>query len=68
MIILINREKRLQGQSLKHSALATAGMFLVALAVVVSENRWLGYSLIGLGVLLSVIDLFRNLKKSNPNS
>jgi hypothetical protein len=37
-------------------------MLLVVLAIAAGENRWLGYSLIGFGVLLAVVDLIRNPK------
>jgi len=35
---------------------------MVVPAIVIGENRWVGYSLMGLGVLLAVVDLFKNPK------
>jgi hypothetical protein len=39
-------------------------MTLVVLGIIFGDDRWIGYSLIGFGVLLSVIDGLRNLRKS----
>lgn len=66
VIVFINREKTKQGLphgNRRPSPLATTGMLLVILAIIMNE-RWLSYSLIGLGVTLSVIDLARNLKRT----
>ena len=46
-----------------HSRLAMLGMTLVILGIIFSGNDGLlGYSFIGAGVLLSVMDIFRNLQ------
>lgn len=66
ILVLINREKIKQGFSRGNnlpSPLALIGMFLIPLAIIVDE-RAVSYSLIGLGVTLSVIDLMRTLKKT----
>ncbi len=60
IFVLKSRQKPIQSR--KPSPLALIGMLLVVLAIVAGENRWVGYSLIGLGVLLAVLDLFRNPK------
>jgi len=36
--------------------------FIIA-GIVFGQNRLLGYSLMGIGILLSIIDIFSNLKK-----
>lgn len=46
----------------KPSSLALLGMLLVVMSVVIGENRWVGYSLMGTGVALVVLDLFLNRK------
>jgi O-antigen ligase len=61
VLLLISREKGKQLR--KPSNLATLGMTLVVLGIIFGDNRWTGYSLIGFGVLFSVIDMIRNLKK-----
>jgi hypothetical protein len=60
--ITLLRSKQKGVQNHKPSNLALMGMLLVVLAIFVSDNRWLGYALIGLGVLLAVVDIFRNQK------
>jgi hypothetical protein len=48
----------------KHpSKLAMVALLLVISGIVFGENRLLGYSLIGAGVLLSILDILRNLKR-----
>ena len=45
------------------SKLATLGMTLVVLGIIFGvSDRLIGYSFIGAGVLLSVIDIIKNLK------
>ena len=39
------------------------GMSLVVLGIIFGDDRLIGYSFIGAGVLLSVIDIIKNLKK-----
>ena len=51
-----NREK-------PHSRLAKLGMLLVILGIIfTSEGRLISYSFMGAGVLLSVIDIIRDIK------
>jgi hypothetical protein len=61
-LIIFLRSKQKPTQPRKPSTLALIGMLFVVLAIVAGENRWLGYSLIGFGVLLAVVDLIRNPK------
>ncbi len=61
VLLLISREKgRLRR---KPSNLAMLGMTLVILGIIFGEQRWIGYSFIGLGMLLSVIDIVKDLKE-----
>ena len=63
VLLLIAREKRTQLRKL--SNLAMLGMTLVVLGIIFgNDDRILGYSFIGAGVLLSVIDIIRNPNKS----
>ncbi len=45
------------------SNLAVLGMSLVVLGIIFGDSRTIGYSFIGVGVLLSVIDAVRNRKQ-----
>ena len=45
------------------SKLATLGMTLVVLGIIFSYDRLISYGFMGAGVLLSVIDIIKNLKK-----
>ena len=47
----------------KPSNLAILGMSLVVLGIIFGDNRIVGYSFIGVGVLLSVVDIIRNRKQ-----
>ena len=47
----------------KSSKLATFAMILVILGIIFGDNRLIGYGFIGVGVILSVIDIIKNLKK-----
>jgi hypothetical protein len=47
----------------KPSNLAVLGMSLVVLGIIFGDSRIVGYSFIGVGVLLSVIDAVRNSKE-----
>ena len=60
VMLLKSRQKSLQKRN--PSPFAMIGLLLVVLAIVIGENPWVGYSLIGLGVLLASVDLFRNPK------
>jgi len=42
--------------------IAFIAFFLVILGIVLGNNEWLGYSLIGAGVILAIIDIIRSLK------
>jgi len=47
----------------KPSNLAALGMSSVVLGIIFGDSRILGYSFIGVGVLLSLIDAIRNRKQ-----
>jgi lysylphosphatidylglycerol synthetase-like protein (DUF2156 family) len=56
VLLLIARGRQYQ----QPSNLAILGISLVVLGIIFSDDRRIGYSLIGVGVLLSVIDAIRN--------
>ncbi len=47
----------------KPSNLATLGISLVVLGIIFSEEPVVGYSFIGIGVLLSIVDAYKNRQK-----
>lgn len=47
----------------KISALGSLAFAFVLAGIVFGENRLIGYSLMGTGVVLAVVDMFRKLKK-----
>jgi hypothetical protein len=59
VFLLIARGKQYH----KPSNLAILGMSFVVLGIIFGDSRVIGYSLIGVGVLLSVIDAIRNRKQ-----
>ncbi|MFW6118394.1 MAG: hypothetical protein ACOC6R_02745 [Chloroflexota bacterium] len=61
VLLLISRRKR--NQLINPSNLLILGMSFVVLGIIFGDERVLGYSLIGIGVLLSVIDAVRNRKQ-----
>jgi hypothetical protein len=56
VLLLIARGRQYQ----QPSNLAILGMSLVVLGIIFGDNRLIGYSCIGVGVLLSVIEAIRN--------
>ena len=61
VLLLISRRKR--KQILNPSNLLILGMSCVVLGIIFGDDRLIGYSFIGVGVLLSVIDAVRNRKQ-----
>jgi hypothetical protein len=61
VLLLISRRKG--KQLLNPSNLLILGMSLVVLGIIFGDDRIIGYSFIGVGVLLSVIDAIRNRKQ-----
>jgi hypothetical protein len=59
MLLLVGRGKQYR----KPSNLAVLGMSLVVLGIIFGDSRIVGYSFIGVGVLLSVIDVTRNRRQ-----
>ncbi len=49
----------------KPSNLAILGLALVVLGIIFGDTRAVGYSLMGAGVLLSIVDALRHRKKQN---
>ena len=56
VLLLIARGRQYQ----QPSNLAIVGICLVVLGIIFGDDRVIGYSFIGVGVLLSVIDTIRN--------
>ena len=56
VLLLIARGRQYQ----QPSNLAIVGICLVVLGIIFGDSRVIGYSFIGVGVLLSVIDTIRN--------
>ena len=61
VLLLISRRKG--KQLLNPSNLLILGMSFVVLGIIFGDERVIGYSFIGVGVLLSVIDAIRNSKQ-----
>ena len=61
VLLLISRRKG--KQLLNPSNLLILGMSCVVLGIIFGDERLIGYSFIGVGVLLSVIDAIRNRKQ-----
>jgi asparagine N-glycosylation enzyme membrane subunit Stt3 len=61
VLLLISRRKG--KQLLNPSNLLVLGMSCVVLGIIFGDDRIIGYSFIGVGVLLSVIDAIRNRKQ-----
>ena len=61
VLLLISRRKG--KQLLNPSNLLVLGMSLVVLGIIFGDDRLIGYSFIGVGILLSVIDAIRNRKQ-----
>jgi len=59
VFLLIGRGKQYK----KPSNLAILGMSLVVLGIIFGDDRLIGYSFMGVGVLLSVLDIIRNRKQ-----
>ncbi len=50
-LLVLNRRK-----SRRISVLTMLGMTMIALGIIFGDSRWVGYPLIGAGVLLAIID------------
>ena len=61
VLLLISRRKK--KQILNPSNLLILGMSCVVLGIIFGDDSVIGYSFIGVGVLLSVIDAIRNRKQ-----
>jgi hypothetical protein len=59
VLLLVGRGRQYE----KPSNLAILGMSLVVLGIIFGDSRIVGYSFIGVGVLLSVVNIARNRKQ-----
>ena len=57
-IFLVNKNK----QKKKFTTLASLAFVFVIAGIVFGENRIIGYSLIGVGVVFAIIDIIKKLK------
>jgi hypothetical protein len=51
VLLVLNRQK-----IHRISTLTMLGMTMIVLGIIFGDNRWISYSLIGVGVLLAIID------------
>ena len=51
VLLIINRRK-----SRRISTLTVLGITMIVLGIIFGDSRWVGYPLMGLGVLLAIID------------
>ena len=63
IMVLLLISRRRGNQLLNPSNLLILGMSCVVLGIIFGDDRIVGYSFIGVGVLLSVIDAIRNRKQ-----
>jgi uncharacterized membrane protein len=63
VVVLLIITRRSEKQYPKPSNLMILGMSLVVLGIIFGDDRLIGYSFIGVGVLLSVVDAIRNRRK-----
>jgi len=63
IMVLLLISRREGKQLLNPSNLLILGMSFVVLGIIFGDERLIGYSFIGVGVLLSVIDAIRNRKQ-----
>ncbi|MHB1294528.1 MAG: hypothetical protein ACYC4R_05985 [Anaerolineae bacterium] len=61
LLLILFLYRRVGGRAI--TPLASIAMALVIASVLFGENRLIGYSLLGLGVLLAVIDIFRRSRQ-----
>jgi hypothetical protein len=59
LLLLLGRGKQYR----RPSNLAVLGMSFVVLGIIFGDSRIIGYSFIGVGVLLSVIDMVRRRRR-----
>jgi hypothetical protein len=59
VLLLVGRDKQYK----RPSNLALLGMSFVVLGIIFGDSRVVGYSFIGVGVLLSVVDIVRARKQ-----
>ena len=59
-IAFLTRKKK---QAIQDDALLTLGTTLVILGIIFGDDRLVGYSFIGVGILLSIISAIRGLRK-----
>jgi hypothetical protein len=64
VFILIRQKQNKDGDSMALSPLTGLAFGCIVAGIVFGEERWLGYGLMGLGVVLAVIDAVLKFKKT----
>jgi uncharacterized membrane protein len=59
-VAFLSRKKK---QAFQDNALLSLGIMFVVLGIIFGDDRLVGYSFIGVGVLLSIISAVRGLRK-----
>jgi len=65
MIVLVLTRKKMQKPL---SKLATFAFVFIMAGIIFGNNRLIGYSLMGFGVVLAIIDIIKKLKKPSIKS
>lgn len=60
LVFFVNQDKREK----RLTPLAGLAFGFTLAGLIFGENRWIGYGLMGIGVLLAVVDIFRNQNKA----
>ena len=58
LVFLVKKDKREKSLS----PLASFAFAFVLAGIVFDENRWIGYGLMGIGVILAIIDMYKKSK------
>ena len=61
LVFLISKNRK----ETRLTPLASLAFGIILAGILFAEDRLIGYSLIGIGILLAVVDIFRNRNKAN---
>jgi len=68
MYIIKCEKQIMEVERMKNQELITLGGTLVILGIIFGEDRLIGYSFIGVGILLSVISVIKSRRKEERSS
>ena len=68
MYIIKCEKQIMEVERMKNQELITLGGTLVVLGIIFGEDRLIGYSFIGVGILLSVISVIKSRRKEERSS